>query len=232
MHCFILILQKNEIFWKGDCNSQCTCQGNNHVNCTTPTCDPEEVCKVHNGIKGCFPANPSICHIYGAPHYITFDGKSYHFQGTCNYTVVETYGNTSVYFSITMRTENKGSLNWTAINSVAVSFNDLNIILGKNKVVEINGLIISLPGTPAPGISIDLNGSFFVVQTDFGLEVKFSGDHELFVRVNTNFKGKLCGLCGTYNGNQQDDFLTPDGVLAPTSNDFANSWRVPDDNWV
>ncbi|XP_077341249.1 uncharacterized protein LOC143986718 [Lithobates pipiens] len=225
--------QKNEIFWKGDCNSQCTCQGNNNVNCTTQTCDPEEVCKVHNGIKACFPADISICHIYGDPHYITFDGESYHFQGACNYTAVETCGNTSVYFLITTRNEHRGSLNWTAINSVAVRFIDLYIILGKNKVVEINGHMISLPWTPpAPGISIDLSGSFVVVQTGFGLEVKFSGDHELFVRVNENFKGKLCGLCGTYNGNQQDDFLTPGGVLARTSNEFGISWRVPDDNWV
>ncbi|XP_077341251.1 IgGFc-binding protein-like [Lithobates pipiens] len=224
--------QKNEIFWNGDCDNHCTCQGNNHVSCTGQTCDPEEVCKVQNGIKACFPADIAICHIYGDPHYITFDGKSYHFQGACNYTVVETCGNTSVYFSITTRNEHRGSLTWTTINSVAVSFNDRIIILGKSKVVELNGLIVSLPLNPAPGILIHLSGSFVVVQTDFGLEVKYSGDHELFVKVNENFKGKLCGLCGTYNGNQQDDFLTPEGLLIPTSNDFGNSWHVPDDNWV
>ncbi|XP_072266263.1 IgGFc-binding protein-like [Pyxicephalus adspersus] len=224
--------EKNEIFWKGDCEGRCTCQGNNHVTCTAQTCAPDEVCKVQNGIRKCFPADTSICHIYGDPHYITFDGKSYHFQGACNYTAVETCGNTSVFFSITTRNEHRGSPTWTAINSVAVSFIDLNIILGRNKVVEINGLIVTLPVTPAAGISVSLSGSFVALQTDFGLEVNFNGDQELFVKVNENLKGKLCGLCGTYNGNQRDDFLTPEGLFAPTSNDFGNSWRVPDDNWI
>lgn len=86
--------------------------------------------------------------------------------------------------------------------------------------------------TPGPGISITLSGVFVVLNTNFGLEVKFNGDHELFVKVNENFKEKLCGLCGTYNGNQQDDFLTPEGSLASTSNDFGNSWRVPDAGWM
>ncbi|XP_072266261.1 IgGFc-binding protein-like [Pyxicephalus adspersus] len=223
---------KNEEFWRGDCEGRCICQGNNHVTCTTQICAPDEVCKVQNGIMNCFPADTSICHIYGDPHYITFDGKLYHFQGACNYTAVETCGNTSVYFSITTRNEHRGSPTWTAINSVAVSFNGLTIILGKNKVVEINGFVTSLPVTPAPGISISISGAFAVLKTNFGLEVKFNGDHELFVKVNENFKGKLCGLCGTYNGNQNDDFLTPEGILAPTSNDFGNSWRAPDVGWV
>lgn len=142
------IVQKNEIFWNGDCDSRCTCQGNNHVSCTAQTCDPEEVCKVQNGIKACFPADTSICHIYGDPHYITFDGKLYHFQGACNYTAVETCGNTSVYFSITTRNEHRGSLTWTAINSVAVSFNDIIIILGKYKVVEVGFIIKQMHDGP------------------------------------------------------------------------------------
>lgn len=125
---------------KGECEGRCTCVGNNHVSCTSQTCAPDEVCKILNGIKGCFPADNAICHIYGDPHYITFDGNLYHFQGSCNYTVVETCGNTSVYFLITTRNEHRGSLTWTAINSVSVSFNDLNIILGKNKVVEVRSL--------------------------------------------------------------------------------------------
>lgn len=91
---------------------------------------------------------------------------------------------------------------------------------------------MTLPVNSIPGISIQLSGSFVALQADFGLEVKFNGDHELFVKVNENFKEQLCGLCGTYNGNQLDDFLTPGGSIAPNSNDFGKSWRVPDDNWM
>ncbi|KAM9316560.1 IgGFc-binding protein-like [Gastrophryne carolinensis] len=224
--------QKDETIWTGECESHCTCIGNNHMSCVSQTCAPHEVCKVQNGIKTCVLADTSICHIYGDPHYVTFDGKPYNFMGSCNYTAVETCGNTTQNFQVTTRNEHRGSPTWTAINSVAVRIADLHIILKKKKVVEINGVIMSPPVNPAPGISVILDGSYVVVQTNFGLEVKFNGDQELIVKITENFKGQLCGLCGTYNDNQQDDFLTPAGSLAATANDFGKSWRVPDANWT
>ncbi|NXG18814.1 VWF factor, partial [Grallaria varia] len=34
------------------------------------------------------------------------------------------------------------------------------------------------------------------------------------------------GLCGNYNGNQGDDFLTPSGMVEPFLEDFGNSWKL------
>uniref|UniRef100_A0A803JSD6 Zonadhesin n=1 Tax=Xenopus tropicalis TaxID=8364 RepID=A0A803JSD6_XENTR len=213
--------EKNEMFWQTGCVGQCTCIGNNQVDCKNDSCGPDLACKVQNGVLGCYPADSNICHIYGDPHYITFDGKLYNFQGSCNYTVVETCKNSSQYFSVTTRNEHRGSLSWTK-KIVEVRGNTIDAV---------NGEIVSLPYTLIPGISITLNG-YVIVETDFGLEVKYNGDQELIVKVNENFKGQLCGLCGTYNGNILDDFLKPDGLLAQTPNEFGNSWRVPDDNWI
>ncbi|KAM8953097.1 IgGFc-binding protein-like [Pelodytes ibericus] len=229
--------QKGDKFWREGCKGQCTCVGNNHVTCNDDTCGPDQVCKVQNGVEKCLPAESTICHIYGDPHYITFDGKLYHFQGSCTYTAVETCKNSSVNFSVTTRNEHRGSLTWTALNSVTVKIEGLEITLGKNKVVyvcaiKVNRTLLSLPVNSIPGITIRISGSYVVLETVFGLEVKFDGDHELFVKVNENFKGELCGLCGTYTENILDDFLKPDGLLAHTSNEFGNSWRIRDDDWV
>lgn len=97
--------------------------------------------------------------------------------------------------------------------------------------VQINGALASLPASPAPGVTISLSGSYVQVSTKLGLQVQFNGDHELLVRVSEKHRGKLCGLCGTYTGRQEDDFTRPDGVVVPDTNDFGNSWRVPDDEW-
>lgn len=44
----------------------------------------------------------------------------------------------------------------------------------------------------------------------------------------------MCGLCGNYDGKQENDFTTPDGY--ETSVDyFGESWKTEedeDDSWV
>lgn len=98
-------------------------------------------------------------------------------------------------------------------------------------LLQINGALASLPASPAPGVTISLSGSYVRVSTSLGLQLQFNGDNELLVTVSEKYKGKLCGLCGTYTGSAEDDFTRPDGVVVPNFNDFGNSWMVPDDEW-
>ncbi|KAM6389156.1 IgGFc-binding protein-like [Pluvialis apricaria] len=222
---------KGESSVNENCTRQCQCEANGQMICSPMSCGADEVCKIQNGQRGCYPASTALCHIYGDPHYSTFDGKLHHFQGSCNYTVVTGCDNSSVGFTVTTRNKHRGSLSWTALDSVAVSMEGLHIALRKNKAVYINGALASLPASPAPGVTVSLSGSYVRVSTKLGLQVQFNGDHELLVHVSEKHKGKLCGLCGTYTGSQQDDFMRPDGVVVPDFNDFGGSWMVPDDEW-
>ncbi|KAM6356993.1 IgGFc-binding protein-like [Alca torda] len=215
-----------------NCTRQCRCEANGRMVCSALSCGEDEVCKIQNGQRGCYPASTALCHIYGDPHYSTFDGKLHHFQGSCNYTVVTGCDNSSLGFTVTTRNEHRGSRRWTALNSVALSMEGLHIALRHNKAVYINGALASLPASPAPGVTVSLSGSYVRVSTKLGLQLQFNGDHELLVRVSEKHKGKLCGLCGTYTGSQQDDFMRPDGVVVPDFNDFGASWMVPDDEWL
>ncbi|KAM7013820.1 IgGFc-binding protein-like [Passerculus sandwichensis] len=222
---------QGESFVNENCTRRCQCEAKGQMVCSALSCGEDEVCKVQDGQRGCYPASTAVCHIYGDPHYSTFDGKLHHFQGSCNYTVVTGCDNSSVGFSITTRNEHRGSQSWTALNSVALSLEGLHIALRQHKAVYINGALVSLPASPAPGITISLSGSYVRVSTKLGLQLQFNGDHELLVKVSEKYKDKLCGLCGTYTGSQQDDFTRPDGVVVPDFNDFGTSWRVPDDEW-
>ncbi|NWV59278.1 FCGBP protein, partial [Malurus elegans] len=224
--------EKGESFWQPDCVGYCVCTGNGTVVCNSDTCEVSEVCKVQNGLLGCYPLNPSTCRIFGDPHYITFDGRLYHFQGDCNYTVVERCTNSSERFSVTTRNEHRGNPNWTALNSVAVTLKNLHIVLKKNKetYVSVNGVQVHLPADLSHEARVSIQGQYVVVDTSLGIQVKFDGDQELFILVDDSLKGQLCGLCGTFNDNQLDDFLNPDKVLEQDPNKFGDSWIVKDDN--
>ncbi|KAK0680827.1 FCGBP protein, partial [Pygoscelis papua] len=213
-----------------NCTRQCRCEANGQMVCSPLSCGEDEVCKIQNGQRGCYTASTALCHIYGDPHYSTFDGKLHHFQGSCNYTVVT--GCTIKYHSVPKKSlifpEPAGVL--TEEHSEALRH--LFMLLSPSlPLIQINGALASLPASPAPGVTISMSGSYVRVSTKLGLQLQFNGDHELLVNVSEKHKGKLCGLCGTYTGSQQDDFMQSNGVVVPNFNDFGASWMVPDAEW-
>lgn len=132
-------LQEGESFVTEECSHSCLCKGNGTgLVCVALSCSPEEVCRVQGGLWGCHPARTATCHVYGDPHYSTFDGRLLHFQGACNYTLAQACGLSPATFSITARNEHRGSPRWTALNSVAVALKDLHIALRKGRAVYVS----------------------------------------------------------------------------------------------
>ncbi len=46
------------------------------------------------------------------------------------------------------------------------------------------------------------------------------------LQLNPAYAGKTCGLCGNYNGNQGDDFLTVGGLVETRVEGFGNAWKM------
>uniref|UniRef100_A0A672F6G2 VWFD domain-containing protein n=1 Tax=Salarias fasciatus TaxID=181472 RepID=A0A672F6G2_SALFA len=53
------------------------------------SCGPQESCRVVEGVFGCHPKPHGTCYASGDPHYKTFDGMKYDFQGTCRYILAK-----------------------------------------------------------------------------------------------------------------------------------------------
>lgn len=62
--------------------------------------------------------------------------------------------------------------------------------------------------------------------SDIGLDLKWDGLLRLYVTVTPHFSDKTCGLCGNYNGKQEDDFMNNDRAIEINAIAFANSWST------
>ena len=53
-------------------------------------------------------------------------------------------------------------------------------------------------------------------------------DHgtSIYITLDGRFAGKVCGLCGDFDGNADDDFRTRSGEVEATAILFGHSWRV------
>lgn len=61
---------------------------------------------------------------------------------------------------------------------------------------QVNGTLVTPPVTLTSGVKIYLSGKFVVLETTFGLRVRFDGNHHADVTLPSSYNGLLCGLCG------------------------------------
>ncbi|XP_035994021.1 zonadhesin isoform X2 [Fundulus heteroclitus] len=215
---------------EGDCVQRCQCIGNDGMLCTAMKCASDEVCKEKNGIKDCFPFKPATCSVYGDPHYVTFDKLAYDFQGGCAYTLTTTCGgHATVQFTVIGFNIHPANQNFTRskLEAVALQLGGLNLTLNQSGEVDVNGDAVRLPYSTNGSygsVWVYVKKGYTILETTFGLKMVIDGQSRLFLQVDERFKYELCGLCGTYSGYQEDDFVMPGGNIAVGSFEFGNSW--------
>uniref|UniRef100_A0A3B1J7B3 VWFD domain-containing protein n=1 Tax=Astyanax mexicanus TaxID=7994 RepID=A0A3B1J7B3_ASTMX len=80
-------------------------------------------------------------------------------------------------------------------------------------------------GTEIP-YKIHTVGIYLVVEAKNGLVIFWDKKTSLQIKLKASFKGKVCGLCGNYDGNGKNDFVTRVGEEVVEPLEFGNSWRV------
>uniref|UniRef100_UPI003AAC3F13 zonadhesin, like n=1 Tax=Centroberyx gerrardi TaxID=166262 RepID=UPI003AAC3F13 len=223
--------EPGEIIFGDGCSKLCRCAGNYTLDCVDNSCDPTEECREVNGVAGCYPKGTSTCIASGDPHYTTFDKRKYNFMGNCSYLMSEPCNDTNLpHFEVHADNENRYNRpSISYLKAVHVYVHNLKISILKGGTVQLNGTNVNLPVTPAPSVSVFKSGKHYTVAMDFGVTVRYDGNHFMDIKVIKDYKDKLCGLCGDYNGDAKDDFRKPDGSLTNNANDFGHSWVTDPD---
>ncbi|TRZ01517.1 hypothetical protein DNTS_001917, partial [Danionella cerebrum] len=227
-----------QTFWsEKQCTEKCVCNSQTgKVECMPTKCKKSQVCDTRNGVKDCYPLSYSTCQGAGDPHYRTFDGKAFDFQGTCTYylsKLLSTADSSLTPFEVLVKNENRGRNMAVAFTKiVTLTVYGYTIVLSKDIAgkVKVNNLFVNLPFEQEDGLfSIFRSGYFGVIRTDFDLTVKFNWDSHVVLTLPSTYYNEVGGLCGNWNNNVNDEFLTPNKTFAATATLFGNSWKVQDD---
>ncbi|XP_026578053.1 zonadhesin-like, partial [Pseudonaja textilis] len=217
------------------CQDRCTCEPNSVITCASWQCGAQETCAVQDGVLGCYNKGRASCHVVGDPHYYTFDKVMHTFLGTCLYTLVTACDTRSLCtvtpFNITGKNEDRGLRGATYLREVHVDVYDLRITLQKDKKILLNKVRAYTPVESRSQrnlVTVSNVGSYMVVETDFGLLVKYDGNQYLEISLPSSYSSQVRGLCGNYNGQDRDELLMPNGSQAKNVTQFGNSWKVDD----
>ncbi|XP_067340597.1 sushi domain-containing protein 2-like isoform X2 [Channa argus] len=188
--------------------------------------------------------SPSSAVVFGDPHFITFDGVNYSFNGKGEYTLV-----TSAEKKLTIqgRTEalNGNTINATKLSAVAMyeAFSDVievRLVSGQNSL-EVLQNQKTLSFTEQSWM--DLHGVFVFSPTSTNVTVMFPTGAGVEVRLREGimtttvllpeeFKDFTIGLLGKMNGDARDDLVLSNGELVQNTSDpeelfkFGASWAV------
>ena len=197
-----------------------------------PDCGTRCICR--NGFFECEPqfciTDGATCQAYGDPHYRTFDSRYFDFQGTCEYILTQSC-NGMEFAVIVTNSAHDGCVSCAESVRVVVPNEYVDITLGRGRSVTINDM-----PRPNNGDEIILqSGQVEVVRAGdlphvilrtSGVRVSWDGLYHVDVSVSTRWRGNLCGLCGDYNGDPNNDFQMPNNLLADNANEFGSSWQL------
>ncbi|KAJ8031641.1 IgGFc-binding protein [Holothuria leucospilota] len=236
-------LEQDQVYVNDDCSLQCTCD-NGEATCVPLGCKGEEVCKVVGGERGCFCRDgtqwngeecsdvPCQCTVWGDPHYITFDGKRYDFQGDCEYILVEScnHGDLPSFKVIGSNDKNVPSAKVSFLRRVRLEYNNMEFEMFNSGILKVNDVTKTLPYSVGGNEYVTVTfapPNKIILTTHFNLQLTFTYNIAgLKIEVGPDYYEKLCGMCGTCNRDESDDFLLPSQEHAESSSEFGNGWAT------
>ncbi|PIO40023.1 hypothetical protein AB205_0003810, partial [Aquarana catesbeiana] len=234
----------NETWMLCNC-TMARCLENNTVEIIELKCEPPPKIKCASGLEPIAVPDDDlccwhwecdcVCMGWGDPHYITFDGTYYSYQGNCTYTLVE---------EITKKIDNFGVYidNYDCAARDRVSCPRDIIVRHESQTIRIalktpmpislqvsvNNEIVATPYKKY-GVTVYRSGINYVVEIpELGANITYNG-MDFSVKLPYRLFGhNTQGQCGTCTNNQTDDCLTKSGEIISNCEVMADTWVVED----
>ncbi|XP_063173884.1 mucin-2 [Candoia aspera] len=230
--------------WICNC-TKFTCISDNVWNSTSIVCDPPPKPKCSNGLApvqiqnedGCCWHWECDCYCtgWGDPHYMTFDGLYYSYQGNCTYVLMEEIHKSINNFGVFL--DNFHCDPHQAVScprtltvkheSQEVSIKTVRLVPMKVEVV-VNQQTVALPYEKY-GMKVYRAGINYVVEMSrLKMNVTYNGMAFTIRMPYAFFANNTQGQCGKCNNDMTDDCMLRDGTLAPSCEIMADDWIISD----
>ena len=103
--------------------------------CEDTECRERENCVVMNNKAICVAQSKATCRAVGDPHYLTFDGERFDFQGTCSYVMATVVKSDPGLIPFTVLTKNnhRGNKRVSFVRKVSVTVYGLTVVISTHK---------------------------------------------------------------------------------------------------
>ncbi|XP_048463234.1 mucin-6-like [Rhincodon typus] len=205
--------------------SHCPCVLNGQVYAPGGSVNsPCKSCKCFMGKWNCtnLPC-PGRCSIEGGSFITTFDSRRYRFHGVCTYLLIKS-----------VKMLDSGTIE-AVFDKSGVRYSETqltSIIYATNQDILIkltNGHYQITPPNAARGLKV-INNPLYLkfdlkISSKLELTIIWNKNMNAYISITRLSEFAVCGLCGNYNGNADDEYVTQNKYLVSNVLTFANSWK-------
>ncbi|NXI45030.1 MUC2L protein, partial [Galbula dea] len=234
----------SESWWLCEC-VQAVCIEDDKIQVIPVICKPPPKPTCSNGLSpvqvidedGCCWHWECDCYCtgWGDPHYMTFDGLYYSYQGNCTYVLVEEINkkvdNFGVYID-NYHCDTRDVVSCPRTLIVRHETQEVRIATVKPNTVQVEVTVnrqpVALPYKKF-GVNIYESGINRVVEIpELKMNVSYNGLSFSIRMPYSLFGNNTQGQCGTCNNNTADDCMLPNGKIAENCETMADHWQVVD----
>ncbi|XP_077553611.1 uncharacterized protein LOC144168516 [Haemaphysalis longicornis] len=178
-------------------------------------------CTCYGGLWECDRKNcPGVCTAWGESHFNSFDGHIFDFRSDCELMLAKGRLADGSHFEVTVQNVPCAAGDNVCKRTVRIAARGQEVItLGATK---------NLPAVRfGPGYLLRETTLHVTVYTEIGLVVQWDKGTTVSLVVQPAWRGRVKGLCGNFDGDQNNDFQTPAGGVAEgDARVFGDAWKL------